>query len=116
MLDARDPDLLAVDDVAVALLHRCRLDLGGVGASGGFGHAHGLQSQFARRDLRQVLLLLRFGAVAQQRAHVVHLAVAGTRVAACTIDLFHDHGSLGESEARAAVRLRDQRGHPAGLG
>ena len=32
VLHARDPDLLAVDDVAVALLHGRGLDLGGVGA------------------------------------------------------------------------------------
>jgi hypothetical protein len=32
VLRARDPDLLAVDDVVVALLHGRGLDLGGVGA------------------------------------------------------------------------------------
>jgi hypothetical protein len=98
------------------LLHRRGLDLGGVGAGGRLGHAHGLQAQLAGGDLRQVELLLRFGAVAQQRAHVVHLAVAGAGIAAAAVDLFHDHRGLGEAEARAAVLLRDQRRQPAGLG
>ena len=39
VLDARDPDLLAVDDVAVALLHGGGLDLRRVGAGGRLGHA-----------------------------------------------------------------------------
>src|SRR5256885_14091323 len=98
------------------LLDGAGLDLGGVRARGGLGHAHGLQAPFARGDARQVLLLLRLRAVAQQRAHVVHLAVAGARVAAAAVDLFHDHAGLGQAQARAAVLLRDQRGQPAGLG
>ena len=101
VLHARDPDLLAVDDVAVALLHRGGLDLGRVGAGGRLGHAHRLQAQLAAGDLRQVALLLRLGAVAQQRAHVVHLAVAGAGVAAGAVDLLHDHRRLGEAQARS---------------
>ena len=62
------------------------------------------------------MLFLGRAAMAQQGAHVVHLAVAGAAVAACTVDLFHDHAGLGQAQARAAVVLRDQRGHPAGLG
>ncbi len=115
VLDARDPDLLAVDDVAVALLHRGRPDLGRVGAGGRLGDAHRLQAQLAARDLRQVFLLLRLGAVPQQRAHVVHLAVAGAGVAAAAVDLLHDDRRLGEPEAGAAVVLRDQRREPACL-
>jgi hypothetical protein len=116
MLDARDPHLLPVDDVAVALLHGRGLDPGGVGAGGGLGDAHRLQAQFAAGDPGQVLALLRLAAVTQQRAHVVHLAVAGAGVAAAAVDFFHDHRGLGQAQAGAAVFLRDQRGHPAGLG
>ncbi|CAM2153002.1 hypothetical protein PT2222_20033 [Paraburkholderia tropica] len=115
MLHARDPHLLAVDHITVALAHGRGLDLRGVGAGGRFGHAHRLQAQFAVGDLRQILALLFFGAVAQQRAHVVHLAVARARVAAAAVDLFHDHRRFGEAESRAAVLLRNQRGEPARL-
>jgi hypothetical protein len=53
--------------------------------------------------------------VAQQRSHVVHLAVARAGVGAAAVDLLHDHARLGEAEARAAVVVRDQRGEPARL-
>ena len=94
VLDARDPDLLAVDDVAVAASHGGGLELGGVGAGGRLGHAQRLQPQLAAGDLRQVALLLLRRAVAQQRAHVVHLAVAGAGVAAAAVDLLHDDARL----------------------
>ena len=115
MQHARDPHLLPVDDVAVALPDGGRLDLGGVGARGRFGDAHRLQPQLARRDLRQIRALLRFRAVPQQRAHVVHLAVARARIAAGAVDLLHDDRGFGQPEPRAAVLLRDERCEPAGL-
>ena len=52
----------------------------------------------------------------QQRAHVVHLAVAGAGVAAGAIDFLHDDGGFGEAESAAAVFFGDQRGEPAGFG
>ncbi|MCY1231374.1 hypothetical protein D9M72_438210 [compost metagenome] len=116
VLHAADPHLLAVDDIAAVLLDRRGLDLGGVGAGGGLGHAHRLQAPFARGDLGQVLFLLRLGTVAQQRAHVVHLAVAGTGIAAAAVDFFHDDRGFGQAQAGAAVFLRDQRRQPAGRG
>ena len=116
MLDARDPDLLAVDNIAAVFLDRQGLDLGGVGAGGRLGHAHRLQAQFAGGDLGQVALLLRVAAMTQQRAHVVHLAVAGPRVATRAVDLLHDHRGLGQAQARTPVLLRDQRSHPPGFG
>ena len=115
MLHARDPHLLPVDHIAVALAHGRRLDFGGVGAGGGLGHGHRLQAQFAAGDARQVMALLRFGAVAQQRAHIVHLAMAGAGVAARAVDLFHDHRGFRQAQTRAAIFLRDQRSEPAGL-
>ena len=54
-------------------------------------------------------------AVAQQRAHVVHLAVHRAGVAARAVDLFHDHRRRGQAEAGAAVLLGDHRGQPAGF-
>ena len=116
MLDAGDPHLLAVDHIAVALADCHSLDLCRVGAGAGFGHAHALQTQLTCRDLRQVALLLLGRTVAQQRAHVVHLAMACAGISATAVDLFHDHGCLGQSETRSAVFLRYQRGHPAGFG
>ena len=98
VLHARDPDLLAVDDVAVALLHRGRLDLRGVGAGGRLGHAPSTAG--AARRSRSSAGTARFcasRAVAQQRAHVVHLAVAGAGVAAGAVDLLHDHRGLGQA-------------------
>ncbi len=76
MLDAADPDFLAVDHIAVAVPDRRRLDLRRVGAGRGFGDAHRLQAQFAPRSSADT------GASAPrsralQRAHVVHLAMAG---------------------------------------
>src|SRR5207302_5614716 len=116
MLQPRSPDLLAVHHVAVALPDRDGLDPGGIGTGAGLGDAHRLQAQLADGDLRQVFLFLAFRAVAQQRVHVVHLAVAATGIAARARHLFHDHARLGEREARAAVFLWNERRHPAGLG
>ena len=61
-------------------------------------------------------LLLLGRAVAQQRAHVVHLAMAGAGVAAAAVDLFHDHRGFRQAQARTAVFLGNQRRQPAGLG
>ena len=110
MQRARGPDLLAADDIAVvALLHRAGLQLGGVGAGGRLGDAERLQAHFAARDARQVALLLLRAAVAQQRAHDVHLRVALRRRAARDVDLFQDRGGRADRQAGAAVFLRDQR-------
>src|SRR5262249_47336197 len=81
MLQPRRPDFLAVDDVTVALLDGGGGDLGGIRAGGRLSHSHRLQPQIARRNLWQVKLLLRFRTVAQQRVHVVHLAM--TRSGVC---------------------------------
>ena len=116
MLDARDPDLLAVDHITVAFFDSRGFELRGVGAGRRFGHGHRLQAQFTRGNFGQVKLLLFCRAVAQQRPHVVHLAVAGARVAAGEIDFFHDHRGFGEAQTRASVFQRNQRRQPASLG
>ena len=87
-----------------------------VGARVALGHAERLQADLAARELRQPALLLRLGAVPQQRAHRVHLRVARARVAAGGVDLLEDDGRLLEPEAAAAVLGRDQDGEQAGGG
>ena len=52
----------------------------------------------------------------QQGAHVVHLTVAGARVATAAVDFFHDHRGLGQPQARTTVLLGNERGHPTRLG
>ena len=61
-------------------------------------------------------LLLGVGAVPEDRAHHVHLGVAGAGVAAGGVDLLEDHARRRQREPGAAVLLGDQRGQPALLG
>ena len=116
VLDPRDPHLLPVDHIAVALAHGGGLDLGGIGAGGRLGHPHRLQAQLAAGQLRQVEALLRLAAVTQQREHVVHLPVHGAGVAAAAVDFLQDHRGLGQAQTGTAVLLRDHRREPAGVG
>ena len=117
MLGPRYPHLLAVHGVAAV---RAALgggpELGRVRARGGLGDAEGLEPPGAARDLRQVGLLLRRRAVTQQRAHGVHLGVAGAAVAAGGVDLLQDRRSGADAEAAAAVALGDQGGEEARIG
>jgi hypothetical protein len=53
--------------------------------------------------------------VAQQRSHVVHLAMAGAGIAARQINFFHDYRGFRQAKARATVFRRNERGQPAGL-
>ena len=98
MLDARDPDLLAVDDVAVALLHRRRLDLASCRCRWSARSRPSTAGAARRwRSAAGSCCFCASRAVAQQRAHVVHLAVAGAGVAAAAVDLLHDHRGLGQA-------------------
>ena len=116
VLDAGDPDLLAIDDVAVAAaLGEC-LDLGGVRAGGGLGDGERLQAEFAGCDRRQIAALLFFGAVAEQRSHDVHLRMARAGIGAGAIDLFEDDRGFGDAKAAAAVLGGNQRCEPSGGG
>ena len=92
----------------VALLDRPGLELGRVGAGRRLGDAKGLQSQFARRDLWQVALLLLFAAVPQQGTHNVHLGVTLARGASGGIYLLQDHRGGAQWQPRAAILLGDQ--------
>src|SRR6188768_3614806 len=58
VLGPRDPNLLARDDVVVALANRHRLHLRRVGTGGRLAYTEGLQPQLTARNLRQVLSLL----------------------------------------------------------
>ena len=113
MLHSADPDLLAIDDIAVALLDRRGLELRRVCARGWFGNAHGLQTQLTAGDLGQVDLALFFRAMMDQRIHVVHLTVTGTGISASPVDLLHDHRSFHEAKTGAAIVFRDEGRHPA---
>ena len=105
MLGARGPDLLAVDDVVVALASRGGAQRQRVGAGGRLGDAEGLQPQFAAGDLRQIALLLLGAAVPQQRAHRVHLRMAGGAVAAGGVDFLEDRGGRAHAAARCRRTL-----------
>ena len=113
---ARGPDLLAVHAVAAVDALGHRLDVRRIRAHRRLRHAEGLEAELTRGDRRQVALLLRLGAVAQDRPHRVHLRVAGGRVAAGSVDLLEDDARRRQAEPGAAVLLRDQRGEPAVLG
>src|SRR3546814_7730715 len=80
MLGAGGPDLLSVDDIIVAVTHRGRPQCERVGARRRFGDAERLQTKRARRDLRQIMLLLLLATVAQHGIHDVHLRVASRSV------------------------------------
>ena len=103
------PDLLAINDVFVALTPGCRAKGGGVSARGRLCYAKGLQTQFARCNLGQVFSLLRVRAVAQNRAHRVHLRMARSGVAACAMHFLKDRGASRYWQAKAAEPFGDKR-------
>jgi len=94
VLNARDPNLLAIDHVFVADPFGEGGDAGGVGAGGRLRDAEGLQADLAAGDLRQIAFLLLGRAMLEDGAHGVHLGVAGAAVAAGAMDLFQ-HRSAG---------------------
>jgi hypothetical protein len=115
MFGAAGPDLLAVDDIVVAVALGDGLQRGGVGAAGRLGDAERLQPQFAAGDPRQVLCFLGVVAVPQHGAHRVHLGVAAAAVAAGALDLFQDRGRCRKLQPGAAIFLGDQHREVAGL-
>jgi len=116
VLDARNPDLLPVHDIAIVFLNGNGFYFRGIGAGTGLGHTHRLQAQFSAGNLWQILTLLCVRAVAQQRVHVVHLSMARARISPGAVDFFHDNGRLGEAQSGAAVFFGNQRGEPACIG
>src|SRR5262249_32858158 len=110
------PHLLAVDDVMVALAPRESLDLRRVGAGGRLGDAERLEADRAVGNAGQVAVLLLLASVPQQRAHHVHLRVAGIGVAAGGVDFREDGAAGADRQAGAAVLFRDGGAEIAGLG
>ena len=90
VLGARGPDLLAVDDVVVALAAGEGPDRGGVGAARGSVTPNACRRSSPDAMCGRYLALLLGAAVPQQRAHGVHLGVAGGAVAAGALDFLHD--------------------------
>ena len=111
----RGPDLLAVDDVVVAVQHRLGPQRGEVGAGVGLGIALA-PDMLAGQDLRQEALLLRLGAVLdQQRAEHDDAVVVGAGDAVALVFLGEDD-LLGRRQAEPAIFLRPARAEPALLG
>ena len=116
MLGPRGPDLLAVDDVAVAVPAGRGPDTGGIAAAGRFRHPEGLQPDVAAGDGRQVLLLLFGRTVAKDGAHDVHLRMTRRGVAARKMHFLENGRGGPEPQAAALEFLGDQRREEAGPG
>ena len=93
----RDKDFLPIHYVRIAVPHRCSLQLRGVRTRIRFGHAKGLQAQGAIGDLWQIARLLRLRTMAQQRAHNVHLRVAGGGIAAGMMHFLQNKAGLQDA-------------------
>jgi hypothetical protein len=106
----RDPDLRPVEHVPRAVRERlgARLDRGRIGARGGLGEREG-GDVFTRRELREILLLLRRRAEEQERLQADRLVRAerdrDRRVDPA--DLLHHPRVRRRREADAAVFGRD---------
>src|SRR5581483_1376594 len=114
---AGGPDLLAVDDVVVAVLRRARLQRGEVGARAWLAEALA-PDRVALDDRRQVFPLLLLRAVEDDRRAGPARAdavVAAARRARLRHLLVEDE-LLHDGHARTAVLLRPRRGDPAAGG
>ena len=112
----RDPGLVAVDLVDVALAHGAGLQRGEIGAGIGLGEHRGRQ-HLAGGDLRQPLALLLFGAAAENELG----GDLGTGAEAADADiaarqLLGDHAHQFLAEPHAAVVLGDGQREHAELG
>ena len=112
-----DPDLLAVDDVFVALAHRAGFQLRGVEPGVGFGHRKaGLVP--AVDDRRQHARALLLGAEHDHGIEPEHVHMHGGRAGHAGARFrnrpHHDRG-VGDAEPRAAILLGDADAEPAGI-
>ena len=110
-----DEDLLPVDHVTVALAHGGGANARGLGAGVGLRDPERLEPDLPAGHTGQIAPLLLRAAVAQERAHGVHLGMTRGGVAAPTVDLLQDDARLGDPQTDAAVLLGDQRRQPAQL-
>ena len=116
LLHPGNEHLLPVDEVPVAPADGGGLDPRRLRPGGRLGHGKGLEPELAPRDPRQVPPFLFVAAPAEQRAHRVHLRVAGARAAPGAVDLFEDDARLGEVQSRSSVRFGDEGRQIAGGG
>src|SRR5262249_25851112 len=107
---------LSVYDIPVAFADCARLNPSSLRTGVRFRDRKRLQTEFSPRYLRQVTALLLLIAVAQKRAHRVHLSVAGPRVRAGPADFLQDDAGLGDAHTGAAIFLRNKSGQIPGLG
>ena len=106
---ARDVDLPAVYNVAIALAYRRRCNTHGIRACFRFGHSKRLQAQFATGNFGQVGLLLHLGPMPQECPHRVHLRVAGPSIATGSINLLQDDRCFNEAHTPSSVLPRNKR-------
>src|SRR5262249_5124384 len=101
-----DPHLAALEDVAAVHLAGARPHAGGIRAGVGLGQAEAADP-FALRQLRQVLLSLRLGAVGMDRVHdEARLHAHGRAVAAVdALDFAGDEAVADIVHAGAAIAL-----------
>src|SRR5579859_1227560 len=110
------PDLLAVDLPVVSGVLALRLKAREIGARTGLGIAL-TPAQLTAHDRRDVALLLRLGAVFQERRAEHRGAHAGHRiVGADAVHLLLQHARLGAGQAAAAIFGRPGRRAPALVG
>jgi hypothetical protein len=116
-LRGRDPDLLARDQVAVALLVRLRLDPRRIEAGVRLGDGEARALLAGDQPGQHAFLLFR-GAEHDDRveAEDIHVHRRGTREAAAGFgDRLHQDRRFGDAEPRAAVLLRHRDAEPAVL-
>src|SRR5919204_557909 len=116
MLHSGGEDFLTVDHVPIGIPFGEGRDAGGVASGLGLGHCHRLEPDAAGRDVRKVVALLRLIAMPEERAHRVHLRVAGGAVFPAGIDLLEHDAGFDQAEPGAAVLGRNQDGKPAAFG
>src|SRR5262245_38044318 len=116
MLRARDENFLPVNDIPVSLANGAGFDARCLGPGIGFGHGKCLQAQFASSDPWKVSPLLFFTAVPKQRAHGVHLSVAGAGIAATMIDFFQNDARFRNTESGSSVLFWNQGGQISATG
>ena len=112
---AGGPDLLAVDDVLVAVADRACLQRGEVGAGARFRVALGPHA-LSREDRREVLLALLLGAVDNQGRTEQADGGAADRRSRGFRHLLAEDELLGDGHAAAAVLPGPVRGDPSALG
>ena len=116
-VSTRDPGFLTVEHIVVPIALRAGLERDGVAAVPGLGERVGTDD-LARRDARQVLLLLLLGAELDDRRRDERILDRGRHTCRRTaaIDLLERYRERLVAEAGAAELLRDQETEEAEVG